>query len=158
MKNHKRSRGGVESLAKINRTLFWALCVLVVLAVGVLLWSFLPKTAREWNDRGESLANNGKYEKALECFNRAVELDPGESEYLSNRGNVRLYLGDFEGAVRDFSLVIKIDPRTGAAYYNRGIAYTHLGLSSEAAQDLDRACELGIVKGCDAVKELKLWP
>ena len=158
MNDNKRSREGVESLAKINRVLFWAFCVLVVLALGVLLWSLLPKTAQEWNDRGESLANDGKYEKALECFDRAVELNPGEPEYLSNRGNVRLYLGDFEGSVKDFSQVIKADPRTGAAYFNRGIAYTHLGLYTEAAQDFDRACELGIEKGCDAAKELGLWP
>ena len=156
MNDHKRSRESVESLAKINRALFWALCILIVLGVGVSLWSLLPKTAREWNDRGVSLANNGKNEKALKCFDRAVELDPGEPEYLSNRGNMRLYLDDFEGAVRDFSLVIEADPHSGAAYYNRGIAYSHLGLYTEAAQDLDRACKLGIEKGCDAMEELRL--
>jgi len=57
--------------------------------------------------------------------------------------------------VEDFSFVIDSNPHAGAAYYNRGVAYSHLDLFTEALTDLNRACELGIERGCDAMEEIK---
>jgi len=144
----------IKTISKVNRVLFAVLCALLVLAAAVVAWSFLPRTAEDWNDRGEKLAKKEKYEKSLECFDRALELEPVSPVYLGNRGNARLYLGDFKKAVEDFSLVIEIDPSDGAAYYNRGVAYSRLELYADALIDLNRACELGIEKGCDGAERI----
>lgn len=34
------------------------------------------KNAQIWNQKGAALRSLGRYDEALECFNRALEIDP----------------------------------------------------------------------------------
>ena len=43
------------------------------------------ETAEEWNEKGSVYTDYGEYEKAIECFDKAIELDP-------NFGSVLLYV------------------------------------------------------------------
>ncbi|MBW9220732.1 tetratricopeptide repeat protein, partial [Methanothermococcus sp. SCGC AD-155-M21] len=35
-----------------------------------------PKYVYAWNNKGDALYNLGKYNEAIECFNKALEIDP----------------------------------------------------------------------------------
>ncbi|OJH39338.1 tetratricopeptide repeat protein [Cystobacter ferrugineus] len=56
-----------------------------------------------------SLAMDG-FDKALEYFNQALQLNPEDTAALINRGEVHLRLGNTLEAARDFSRVVELDP------------------------------------------------
>ena len=33
-------------------------------------------TAKEWRDKGDALAKSGRHQEALQCFDKALEIDP----------------------------------------------------------------------------------
>ncbi|HEX8820468.1 MAG TPA: tetratricopeptide repeat protein, partial [Archangium sp.] len=55
------------------------------------------------------LAMDG-FDKALEYFNQALQLNPEDTAALINRGEVHLRLGNTLEAARDFSRVVELDP------------------------------------------------
>ena len=71
-------------------------------------------------DRGETMkrlvsvgkveAMLGKLDKALESFNKALDIAPGNTRILFYRGLVRLEMGDYAGAASDFSKIVKAEP------------------------------------------------
>ena len=63
-----------------------------------------------------------QYERAIEDFNKAIELKPDYAEAYVNRGNSYLGLEEYERAIEDFDKAIKIDPKDVGAYHNRAIA------------------------------------
>ena len=44
--------------------------------------SLNPNTtgASRWYDKGNAFANKGKYNEAIECYDKATEIDPKSSE------------------------------------------------------------------------------
>lgn len=46
---------------------------------------YQKETAKSWNDRGVDLYAQGKYDEALKCYDKAIELDPQFSLALYNK-------------------------------------------------------------------------
>jgi tetratricopeptide (TPR) repeat protein len=46
---------------------------------------YQKENAKRWNDRGVDLYGQGKYDEALKCYNKAIELDPQFSLALYNK-------------------------------------------------------------------------
>ena len=84
----------------------------------------------------EKLRNS---DEALNCFNKAIELNHGERDYFFQRG--LLYFGkkDFAKAKEDFSKGLELSPNDGQLYYYRGDCNKELGLKTEAIDDLLKA-------------------
>lgn len=59
------------------------------------------------------------YAAAVDCYGRAVELDPGEVRYRFNRAAVRRFTGDLSGAEADYDEVIAATPGDAQAWLNR---------------------------------------
>jgi tetratricopeptide (TPR) repeat protein len=57
------------------------------------------ETAGEWNNKGFDLGKAGEYEKAIECFDKAIELNPNAALAYNNRGNAYKDLGQYERAI-----------------------------------------------------------
>lgn len=49
-------------------------------------------------------------QKALDCFNRALELDPRYLKVLVRRGRLLGEMGSFEASLRDFTLALELSP------------------------------------------------
>jgi tetratricopeptide (TPR) repeat protein len=81
------------------------------------------------------LSSSGKFNLALQEWNRYLNAYPDDAAGLSNRGNVRLVIGDVEGSVDDQNKAINLDPDEIDPYINRGIAEEALGLWSQAKKD-----------------------
>jgi len=88
--------------------------------------SVSPKTAEEWKERGVSFSISGEYEKAIECFDKAIELNPNLTKAYINRGNAYYYLEQYEKAIEDYNRAIELDPNLTEAYNNREIALSKL--------------------------------
>jgi lipoprotein NlpI len=86
-----------------------------------------PKQAKAWFARG--LANDalGKFEEALQDFNRVLELDPNLPEALNERGSVQFKLGRIEESVKDFDRYLELQPKEFPGHWKRGISLYYAG-------------------------------
>ncbi len=101
-----------------------------------------PATAAEFSRRGMALAARHDYAQALENLNRACELDPENSTYLSQRGGVQWQSGNSELALKDFdqALALKhdnLDALVARMEYRRA-----MGDIEGATSDLDAAASV----------------
>ena len=74
------------------------------------------------------LSSGGKFNLALQEWNRYLDSYPNDAAGLSNRGNVRLFIGDVEGSIDDQNKAISLNPAEIDPYINRGIAEEALSL------------------------------
>ena len=82
------------------------------------------------------LSSVGKFNLALQEWNKYLDAYPDDAAGWSNRGNVRLITGDVEGSIDDQNKAISLNPSEIDPYINRGIAKESLGEWSQAKQDL----------------------
>ena len=91
---------------------------------------------------GVSNLNTGEPEKALEDFNRAIEIDPQKAAGYLGRANTLNIMGRYEECLVDYDKTLEIDPKLANAYINRGSAYSHLGEYKKAIADYEKGLEL----------------
>jgi len=64
-----------------------------------------------WNNKGNALARLGKFEDALRCYDRALEIDPGYRGAWVNKGFVLTKLGRFDEAASCADRVLLLERR-----------------------------------------------
>ena len=79
-------------------------------------------TAKEWKDKGNSLVKEKKYKEALDCYSKAIELDPNDPILYSNRSAMHLNLSEFDEAINDAEKAISLKPDYAKAYLRKGKA------------------------------------
>ena len=118
---------------------------ILVLALSVMIVNGCGITTPPYDDAvlsGVSSLNRGKTDKAMENFNRAIQLDPQRAGGYLGRGNTYNILGQYEEAVADYNKAISINPDQAEAYANRAIAYSHLKAYEKAIADYEKCLEL----------------
>ncbi len=101
-----------------------------------------PRTAADYNFRGERLLERGRLAEATEDFGTAIRLDDRLTEAYLNRARVALARGDYEAAIADCNAALRIAPQDAAAYRLRGKAWALRGVLDPALADLDMAIRL----------------
>ncbi|NEQ67167.1 MAG: tetratricopeptide repeat protein [Symploca sp. SIO2D2] len=91
---------------------------------------------------GNSYGSMEQYDKALQQFNRAIELEPKYFEAIAERGMIYRWMKRYEEALQDFNLALELDPKDDWAITNRGVTYGIMERYEEALQDFNRALEL----------------
>ena len=81
--------------------------------------------AKAFNDRGEAYAREGAYDRAIQDFDQAIELDPKNAEGFHARGRLYLCHGDYDQAVQDFDRAIKLNPGDADMIAGRARAEAH---------------------------------
>ena len=76
----------------------------------------------------------GDQERALEAYDAAVRLAPGNAHCLYNRAAVRRYVGQLEGAEEDFDRVITLRPDDYEAWKTRSDLRTQTAAHNHVAQ------------------------
>jgi tetratricopeptide (TPR) repeat protein len=93
----------------VNSTL-----IVMIVVVLISLCIFAPivsaTTTEEWNEQGCRFLESGDCEKAIECFDKAIGLNPNYTDAYLNRGLAYWYLKHDERALEDFEKVIKLNP------------------------------------------------
>ena len=79
------------------------------------VWKLVMDSAAAFNNRGLVFSNTRQYGKALEDFNRAVELNPANSSAYYNRGVVYREKGMFREAAADMERYCALVPADTAA-------------------------------------------
>jgi protein O-mannosyl-transferase len=90
-------------------------------------------------NRGAAYAKLGNYSRAIEDYDRAIEINPQYSEAYNNRGVAYGKLGNYRRAIEDYDRAIEIDPECVLSYVYRGAAYLELANPGQALSDYDRA-------------------
>ena len=92
-----------------------------------------------WRNRGGTLYFEGKYDEAIACYDKAIEIEPDNPVVWNNKGLALNSLGKYEQAIACYDKVIGIDPKDADAWNNKGLALDSLGKSDEAKICYDKS-------------------
>ncbi len=89
-----------------------------------------------------------RYDEALDNYDSALELDPGNPDLHSNRGTLRLILRRFDDALEDFEITLQSDPDDPLALLRRAQTLDLLDRPEDAQAARDRAeqAQPGIIR------------
>jgi len=105
--------------------------IIFLLPFVMLACSSLP-TSSEYLARGEGYHKDGKPEKALQMYDKALKLNPDNVDVYASRGAAYFYLKKYDSAAQDFIIVVKNQPQNAAAYNALGSALAALGRNEDA--------------------------
>ena len=94
-------------------------------------------------DRGIENSQSGRYDRALQDFNQALQLKPRDPALLTYRGVVYYAKGQSDQAMKDFNQALEIDPKFGRAYYQRGMIYENQEKYALAVAEMKKAKSAG---------------
>jgi YVTN family beta-propeller protein len=96
-----------------------------------------------WNKLGTELTRKGLYAEAIQCYDRALQINPDYIEAWLNRGLALYSQGKYEEAIKSYDRTINIDPNNVNAWLNRGLAlYSQGNKYEEAIKSYDRVIEI----------------
>ena len=96
----------------------------------------------EWTNKGISLSVLGRYEEGIECFNRALGIDPGNAKAWYNKGYSLSALGRHEKAIECCDRALDIDPGDAKAWICKGATLSALGRRGEVIEHFDHALDI----------------
>lgn len=104
--------------------------------------------AQTWFESGNNYYMNDEYEKAVECYTKAIELDPTMVWGYCNRASAYYFLGRYEEAIQDYSKVLETNPDDVEAHNSLGWIYLEIGEKEKSLYHFKRACDLGYESAC----------
>lgn len=103
----------------------------------------MKKDANYWFRKGALVATYGNDKAAIQCFAKAISLNPNHSGAYFEQGISYGQLGDYQQAISLINRALKLDPQNGMYYYGRGRVYLLSGDDAKAMEDFKHAAELG---------------
>jgi len=99
-------------------------------------------TAEKHKQEGNAQMNGKQYDEAIDAYTKAIELDPSNPVYFSNRAAAHSSKADHLSAVVDAEKAIELDPKFVRGYSRLGHAHFCIGDYSGAAAAYRRGLEL----------------
>lgn len=100
-----------------------------------------PENAQAFYLLGVLTADHANHRKAVELFERALSLSPGNPRYLAERARSRVALFDRDGAVEDAQAAATAPHLSPRTLDTIGVVYSRLGLHADAAPLFQRAVD-----------------
>lgn len=97
-----------------------------------------PEKAEAYAIKGRIKYNRGKMQEAINNFNEAVLLDPGNPGFKKSRAEVYIKSGNLIMAVKDISNALGYDPSMFDLYITRAGLYRQMDAADKALDDLTR--------------------
>ena len=95
----------------------------------------------DWIQLGELFRRAGERDRAVQAFNRASALNPGNLRLQKNVGEMMLAEGDVRGAIRQFQSILNSDEHNPDVWKNLGLAFAVAGMCKDARLALEIALE-----------------
>jgi tetratricopeptide (TPR) repeat protein len=99
-------------------------------------------SASEWFDKGFNLGEQGRYQEAIEAYDKALKIDPQYKFAWLNKGWALNNLGRYQEAIEAYDKALKIDPKYKSAWNNKGNALRNLGRYQEAIEAYDKILKI----------------
>ena len=84
----------------------------------------------------------GNYDKAIDYYSTAMEMDPNYSEYYNERGNILMRMQRYGEAISDYLHSLELTPPYFEVYTNLGQCYRRMGALTEAVNSYSKALDL----------------
>ena len=112
------------------------------------------RSAEDYFRRGVKYADKGEADKAIDDFDKAIELltdlgggpynpiravEPRTAVVLSNRAVMRMQKKEYDAAISDLSRGLRLNSGLPELWINRGVARRESGDLAQAYSDLNRA-------------------
>jgi tetratricopeptide (TPR) repeat protein len=81
-----------------------------------------PENVHVWGNKGWTLNKLSRYQEAIECSDKALEIDSNDTDVLDGKGYTLVNLGKYEEAIEYFDKTLKIDPNYVDAIEHKKIA------------------------------------
>lgn len=102
-----------------------------------------PKNLRSWVTLGNDYFDTHQYQKAVESYGRALELDPNNADVLTDQGVMYRNLGQFDRAIANFEKASKVAPQHVQSLFNLGVVYQNdLKDNAKAAAAWNRVIQI----------------
>jgi tetratricopeptide (TPR) repeat protein len=101
-----------------------------------------PDLAIAYVNRAVALSAGGYYEKAIQDYKKAIELDPTNEVAFYDMANTLISTHDYDYAIENYGIAIKLRPDYANAFNNRCAAYNLQGFHDRAIEDCDKAISL----------------
>ena len=86
-------------------------------------------------DKGLEFKNIAEYDNALECFNKAIAINPNNYVPYKNKGDILFKQGNDQAAIDEFDKAISVNPeKDHMTYYLKGTVYFKQERYNEAIQ------------------------
>jgi len=94
-----------------------------------------PTNRNAWVQLGHNYFDGNQPMKAIEAYNKALELDPNDPDVITNQGVMFRRVGWYDRAIDNFRKANEINPMHPQSLYNMGVVYRY------DLQDYDKARE-----------------
>jgi cytochrome c-type biogenesis protein CcmH/NrfG len=91
---------------------------------------------------GNSFYDMGRFDSAIEWYQRALELDSSDIDVLTDLGTAYLYTGDRKSALEQFQRSLEIDGNHPQTLQNIGVAYFSAGEYKEAVKAWEKLIQV----------------
>lgn len=91
-------------------------------------------SATELKNQGNAAVSAGNYQEAIDLYTKAIELEPSNHVFYSNRSAAYMNLKNPEKALEDASKCISVKPDWVKGYSRKGTALQSLGKYEDAEQ------------------------
>lgn len=108
-------------------------------------------SAEGYKEQANAFFKRQHYDKAIEFYSKAIELDPDNCIYYSNRSFAYMKTECFGVALIDATKAVQLSKSYAKAYYRRASAYMALGKFKLALRDIE-----AVSKACPNDKDAKM--
>ncbi|CAH8872169.1 unnamed protein product [Trichobilharzia szidati] len=98
--------------------------------------------AEALKNQGNQCMKQEKFEEAVACYSKAIELSPFNAVFYCNRAAAHSRLDHHQDAISDCLKALEIDPNYSKAYGRMGIAYSSIGNHAKAVECYRKGLEL----------------
>jgi tetratricopeptide (TPR) repeat protein len=103
---------------------------------------FAQQSAEDFIRSGLQKDSANAFKKAVDDFNRALNIDPDNVEARYYHGVMMFQMEDYGASLSDFDAAIVSDNESVELFYMRGNAKFNLGLFKDAIEDYNQALKL----------------
>jgi tetratricopeptide (TPR) repeat protein len=108
----------------------------------ITLMAIRQENAGAWYHRGQVFCTTRKFDEAIACYDKALELSPGNPVIWRRKGFALLKSGRYDEAAACFDQALAIDPEDPTAWQRKGYALACLGEHEDAVACCDMALTL----------------
>lgn len=101
-----------------------------------------PHSPQNHNNLGDYYSRHGDYQKAIEEFKSAIELNPDYGDAYHNLGNAYREIGNNEEAIANYQKALSLNPNLWQSHQNLAARYFELGEFGLALQELEKAVKI----------------
>lgn len=99
-------------------------------------------SATEWFHMGMNLTTQGRYEEAIQAYDKVLEINPRDEEAWNNRGSNLGGLGRYDEALEAFQRAAAINASYAEPWYNIGVILDIKGDFENAVEAYNRATQI----------------